>query len=595
MKSDHVRALWKHLVDGEQPVAPEATVRSDTPLSARASTLTLPALGTVEGIEATKAAPVPILRERRNAPTLTPDVEPEAQPSPPALAGASQFELLDEVGRGGMGAIFRGRQLSLDREVAVKKALRPDDVSARERFVAEARVTAYLEHPNIVPVHELGRSGDDAFLLVMKLVGGQSWEGILHPPEGTERPDLERSLGVLIEVCDAVAYAHSRGIVHCDLKPENVMVGEFGEVLLMDWGIAVDVSGAPASQARGFHPLEIAGPTGTPMYMAPEQALGEGQQIGPHTDVYLLGSILYEIVTGRAPHTGDNLWATVMRAASGDPPVFSKSVPKPLRAICARAMAREPEARYSNVHVFQSALRAYLRSRESRRFLVVCTVFVSLLAILGAVVGLLLYNQFALEHSQDVRYHSFSTAMELQKSSDDLTSMARTYVMTGDSSYEQKYHHILAVRNGTTLRADGTQIGLKDRMKQLGFSEREFALLARSENNSNALVTTEEIAMNAVKGRFQDATGAFTVTRAPDLPLAQQSMFDESYRDAKRAIMAPINDFVVALDERTARTVRNHVRLGYGYLFAVIGILLVLMSGAVIVTLRLYRRVHRMA
>ena len=589
MDPDRLRTLWEPFVDGSQPPPPTATVRTEFALGERSAALTLPVLGPAP------PAPRPLVApESRNAVTLQPgEQRPAAPPSSPlASAEAARFQLVREIGRGSMGAVFRGQQGSLAREVAIKKSLRLKDPKAHDRFVAEARVTAFLEHPNIVPVHELGQEPDGALLLVMKLVGGQSWDDILHP-DGGPAPDLEGSLDVLIRVCDAVSYAHSRGIVHCDLKPENIMVGEFGEVLVMDWGIAMDVRPVSPQEARGFHPSEITGPAGTPAYMAPEQARGQGTRIGPWTDAYVLGSILYEILVGRPPHSQGNLWATVMRAASGEPPEWSgSSVPKPLRAICERAMARDPKDRYANARELQEALRGYLQSREIGRFLLWCTGFVSLLVVLGVLVGLLLANQVALESSQEIRYQSFATAMDLQKSSDDLTSMARTYVMTGDPEYEQRYRQILDVRNGVAARPDGTTESIQDRMRRLGFSEREFALLRTSEDNSNALVTTEEIAMNAVKGRFRDADGKFTRTGEPDLELARNSMFDSAYRDAKRAIMAPIDEFVVVLDERTARTVNSHVRLGYIYLVTIVIILLLLICAAITVTVRVFRRVR---
>jgi serine/threonine protein kinase len=152
------------------------------------------------------------------------------------------FELLAELGRGGMGVVYRARQGSLDREVAVKKIIADRATEgACERFVAEGRVTGFLDHPNIVPVHEMGVTEGGDMFVAMKLVGGRSWMDALHPDEASasEPEGLLFHLRILLSVCNAMAFAHSRDVLHLDLKPENVMVGDFGEVLVMDWGLAV--------------------------------------------------------------------------------------------------------------------------------------------------------------------------------------------------------------------------------------------------------------------------------------------------------------------------------------------------------------------
>jgi serine/threonine protein kinase/WD40 repeat protein len=296
---------------------------------------------------------------------------------PPALgtpppSGPSPYELHDVLGRGGMGVVYRARQRSLGREVAVKKVL---DDGARERFLAEAMVTGRLEHPNVVTVHDLGVADSGELLMAMKLVEGTSWKRLLHPEMDDERARAARlglvdHLRTLLAVCNAVAYAHSRGIAHCDLKPENVMIGEFGEVSVMDWGLAVDFRGAPpdpATPADGAlpHRSSIRGPCGTPAYMAPELANGEGDAIGAATDVYLLGATLYELVCGRPPHRGKGLLQVVCAAASGVPAELAPDVPAELREICRRAMASAPADRFPTALALRDALAAYLEHRES--------------------------------------------------------------------------------------------------------------------------------------------------------------------------------------------------------------------------------------
>jgi len=282
------------------------------------------------------------------------------------------FALTEVLGEGGMGVVYRARQPQLRREVAVKK-VRRDAMSdaARESFLSEAYVTAALDHPNIVPVHDLKETALGEIELAMKIVGGHSWKDLLHPrtPEHRERAakvDLNGHLDTLLSVCNAVAFAHSRGIAHLDLKPENVMAGEFGEVLLMDWGIAADIRLHPSDSPRARHKLQISSPCGTPSYMAPELAEGDGAGIGPWTDVYLLGAILHELLAGRPPHAkGGGFYAALFSAAKSTPPNFDESVPTELGTICRKAMSREPRGRFSTVVELYSAVEGYLSHRES--------------------------------------------------------------------------------------------------------------------------------------------------------------------------------------------------------------------------------------
>ncbi|MCC7011389.1 MAG: protein kinase [Planctomycetes bacterium] len=286
---------------------------------------------------------------------------------------ASGIELVEEIGRGGMGIVFRARQASLAREIAVK-LIRPEAASAaaRSQFVAEALVNGVLDHPNIVPVHELGSTADGQMYLAMKLVGGTSWKALLHPADDAQRSaareyDLERHLALLQAVGNAVAFAHSKGIVHRDLKPENVMVGAFGEVLVMDWGIAVDVRDVPRGEVRTRHKSSVTAPSGTPCYMPPELAEGRGRDIGPWTDTYLLGAILHELLTGVPPHRGETLLAVLVAAAESRAPRFPTGTPPGLAAICAKALERDPARRFRSVSEFQGALRGYFEHRESEK------------------------------------------------------------------------------------------------------------------------------------------------------------------------------------------------------------------------------------
>lgn len=183
------------------------------------------------------------------------------------------------------------------------------------------------------------------------------------------------------------------------------------------------------------------------------------------------------------------------------------------------------------------------------------------LTTIGPVVGLVMlsliafWNQRELNRAQANRHESYRLAHELRRSSDELTRLARTYVVTGDPRFEEHYWHVLAVRNGEAARADGLTVPLRTLMERQGFTAAEFAKLKESEDNSNALVQTETIAMNAVKGRFQDGKGGYTKEGEPDLPLARRIMHDERYHDDKEAIMGPITQFEELIDERTEAAV----------------------------------------
>jgi len=287
----------------------------------------------------------------------------------------ASYAIRSEIGRGGMGVIYRAVQSSLDREVAVKTLL-PEKASgsSRDKFVAEALVTSGLDHPNVVPVHELGTNQDGEVFLAMKLVRGRSWQDLLHPRkpadiEAAQGWSLRRHIDVLMHVTNAVSYAHSKGICHRDLKPENIMVGEYGETMVMDWGIAVDIREPKPKLLRALHKSQVSGPAGTPVYMAPEQAEGRGMDLGEWTDVYLLGAILHEIIAGKPPHQreGARLLDVLVTASRSEPPTYADDVPRALQAICKRAMAREIDRRYKTVAAFREALQTWLRNSESLR------------------------------------------------------------------------------------------------------------------------------------------------------------------------------------------------------------------------------------
>lgn len=319
----------------------------------------------------------------REGPTLSSDFKSTISPAAPfdgesrlaqlkqALLGEGErFILEDTLGEGGMGRVFLAEQRGLGRKVAIK-ALRPEANQPRnvEKLLQEALITGSLEHPNIVPVHDIELDRHGMLRVALKKIEGEHWGNYIHDALHAERrlkvnDLLEWNLGILIQVCQAVHFAHARGFIHRDLKPENVMIGAFGEVYVADWGLALALRPDP----RGRWPdiegaLDVAG---TPAYMAPEMLTASNQQLGPSTDVYLLGGILFEILTGEAPHRGENFRA-LCKSILSSPPALPEGAPAELAAICMRALALNPADRHQSADEFRRELEGFLRHRGSRQ------------------------------------------------------------------------------------------------------------------------------------------------------------------------------------------------------------------------------------
>ncbi len=280
---------------------------------------------------------------------------------------AGGLELGSVLGEGGMGVVRSATQLSLGRDVAVK-TLREDHRHPLGvgKLLREALITGSLEHPNIVPVYDLGLDAAGAPMLVLKRISGVALRALLADPELVRKrfgpgEVLEWHLRTLMQVCSAVHFAHRRGIVHRDIKPENIMVGEFGEVYVLDWGIAVALTD---DGTRRF-PLaaDATDIAGTPLYMAPEMFGGDTPD--ERTDVYLLGATLYEIVSGTPPHKGDSLVEIMCSLA--DPPPLPEGVPGELAAVWLRAMAHAPADRFASAEELRLAIQSFLDHRASTR------------------------------------------------------------------------------------------------------------------------------------------------------------------------------------------------------------------------------------
>ncbi len=280
-----------------------------------------------------------------------------------------RLKVLSRVASGGMGSIDVAVDRALDRRIALKTLhahLRGDDQTVR-MFLREARLTGLLDHPHIVPVYELGEGKDGELFFAMKLVEGRTLADVIRslPRGALDSPTFYSLLDVFTKVCDALAFAHSRGVLHCDVKPANVMVGEFGQVFLMDWGIA-RLWSAESSPPSGGASVADNSVIGTPGYMSPEQARGDRKTLDVRSDVFLLGALLYEILAHRPPYVSQDRNETLALAAAGVFPGPRKvagdaAVPLELERIVLRAMAKRPEDRYPSVAALKDDILRFMR------------------------------------------------------------------------------------------------------------------------------------------------------------------------------------------------------------------------------------------
>ena len=280
-----------------------------------------------------------------------------------------RLSLDNVIGKGGMGVVRLGTQLTLGRQVAVKtlrSELRNDQASTL-KLLREGWVTGALEHPNVIPVHDVQLDETGSPMVIFKCVEGVQWADLMHDAGAIEqrfgsRDALGWNLQILMQVCNAVSFAHSRGIVHRDVKPENVMIGAFGEVYLVDWGIAVSLLDDESGRlplASDEHSM-----AGTPCYMAPEMLGRRDMTLSERTDIYLLGAILYDIVTGSCPHRGATAMAVVYSIIESEPRL-DKSVPEELASIVRKAMQQQPGGRYASADEFRQAISDFLLHRNS--------------------------------------------------------------------------------------------------------------------------------------------------------------------------------------------------------------------------------------
>jgi len=403
--------------------------------------------------------------------SLAPQTAMVRQVLPEEFLRDRKYDIGGVVAQGGMGAILSAREATIERNVAMKVMLDSGSVGNIARFIAEAKITGQLEHPNIVPVHELGVDENDQVYYTMKFVGGITLRKVLDliadsMPGTIAKYPLAALLTVFQKVCDAIAFAHSRGVIHRDLKPENIMIGDFGEVLVMDWGLAKIVgqretlpqavaaidSEEAADLASGS--ATMAGTImGTPQYMAPEQARGEVDQLDAPTDIYALGAILYHILALRPPLLGDDPWQVVARVAVGrfdpldlaqkHPHLPGSRIPESLGAVVRKAMAPAPRARYPSVAALQADLTAYqsgfATGAENAGAWKQSALFIKRhkAATLGVIAALALTGAFTAKVISEGRRAERALA-NLQKAAPTLISQAHTLID------EQKFYEAIA-------------------------------------------------------------------------------------------------------------------------------------------------------
>ncbi len=276
-----------------------------------------------------------------------------------------RFEDQGEIARGGMGLVRAAWDTLLGRRIALKELWRESGPEAAAEFLDEARIMGALDHPNVLPVYDLVVDPTDGTpRLFMKLVEGRTLSAVLHetaaPPGGAR---LEGLLGIVLKVCDALSFAHSRGVLHRDIHPRNVMVGSHGQVYVMDWGLAIR-RGALLERRRLPGAAGIG--SGTPAYMAPEQAWGRDDDVDERTDVFGIGAVLYEIVTMRPPFAGDSLGDVLEQArrcaiVAPDAVTPHSAPPARLCEIVMRALAADPRDRHASVDALREDLEAFLR------------------------------------------------------------------------------------------------------------------------------------------------------------------------------------------------------------------------------------------
>ncbi|MDF1661513.1 MAG: protein kinase [Planctomycetota bacterium] len=388
------------------------------------------------------------------------------------------YSTIEVLGEGGMGAVYRVKDEKLDRELALKvirDSVEDDDQkNILARFWREATITARLNHPSIPTIHEAGIDRDGRVFMLMEVVEGKELkelieEANLSSTEGKISRKQRELLDILIRVGETMAYAHSRGILHRDLKPANIMVGQFGEVMVMDWGLAkdtnsenedldkslpaFDLSAEDRSQLQSHGLTQVGAVLGTPGYMSPEQC--DGERTDARSDVYALGNILCEILTGHTPIEAEGMYQFLFKILNNEirsPKDLRASVPKELNAICMKAIEFEGKDRYQTCADFAKDVKAYLAGDEvsvyqygrfesfsrliSRNPVAVTIVFSTLLTVFLSLSAFLVYRQETIQ-SQNLALKRQEEANKAEQRANDAKQKALQATLFAERKKEE--------------------------------------------------------------------------------------------------------------------------------------------------------------
>jgi serine/threonine-protein kinase len=497
-----------------------------------------------------------------------------------ASSGVSRFRILRPHARGGLGEVFVAFDDELHREVALKK-IRPgraDDPESRTRFMLEAEITGNLEHPGVVPVYGLGSYGDGRPFYAMRFVQGDSLKAAIarfHAADVPGRDPGERALalrgllGRFLDVCDAIAYAHSRGVLHRDLKPGNIMLGKYGETLVVDWGLAKAVGqaaeGAGSAAEQALRPPSASGtaPTvagvalGTPGFMSPERAAGELDRLGPRSDVYSLGATLYVLFAGRPPfdESDGDVEVVLGRVRAGEivlPRRVKPGIPPALEAVCLQAMALRPEARYASARALAEDIEHWLADEpvsawrepwplQARRWAkrhrtAVAAAVVALVAGvvgLGAVVGVQARANVRLERANDQTKAALAQSEESRQQAEAVSTFLVAAFRSPDPSQDGRQVQVADLLDRASERLDkefaGSQttrgalldtlgltyrgLGLYDRAVSLHWKARAVREAALGADHLDTLISRIHLAnADAEAGRLTEAIALFEAT-----------------------------------------------------------------------------------